>query len=112
LRALDPPVGAGPANVWQCVQLASHRFHDTPGEKILVLASTLPSPGNSATWYQLGPEVKVLWIFTGCSDIPTCRTGEDAWGRALSSAGVRDHRFFDSGESQTLSAIFGSPHTA
>jgi len=112
LRALDPPVGAGPANVWQCVQLASHRFHETAGEKYLVLASTLPSPGNSSTWYQLGSQVHVRWIFSGCADIPSCRTGEDAWGRALSAAGVTDHLFFDAGESQTLNAIFGSPHTA
>jgi hypothetical protein len=110
LRALDPPLGAGPANVWQCIQLASHRFNNTgTSEKYLILASTLPNPGSASTWYQLGAHVHVRW-FTGCSDIASCRAGEDAWGRALSAAGVGDHLFFDSGETQTLNDLFGSPH--
>src|SRR5258708_1574973 len=33
LRALNPRLGSGPANIWECVQESSHRFNVWPGER-------------------------------------------------------------------------------
>jgi hypothetical protein len=108
LRALNPRLGSGPANIWECVQEASHRFNGWPGERFILIAGTLPNPGDASTWYRLGPDVHFRFIFTGCSSIPSCQSGEGAWGQALSAAGVRDQRYFDAGESQALSTVFGN----
>ena len=108
LRALNPRLGSGPANIWECIQEASHRFNGWPGERFVVIAGTLPNPGDASTWYQLGSHVHVRFIFTGCSSVPSCQAGEGAWGHALGAAGVRDQRYYDAGESQALSTVFGN----
>lgn len=110
LSSVPIPQGVGPADIDQAIELASHRFNTYPGEKWLILASSLPVPGDTSNWYPL-VGIKVAWVFTACPSVDTCRTGEDAWAGVLSAAGVgaHDHLWYDVGESQTLSNLFGTP---
>ncbi len=110
LMSMPSTQGVGPADLDQCIELASHRFNNYPGEKWLVIVSSLPLPGNTHNWYPLAG-VHVRWIFTTCPTVASCQAGEDAWAQVLTAAGVgwHDHIWYDPAESETLSALFGVP---
>jgi hypothetical protein len=110
LTGLSIPNAPGPANMGACLALASHRFHGYQAEKYLVIAGALTAHTTTpdSAWYAM-PDVKTMWIFAGCDSIQACRAGENAWAAVLSSAGVKEHLFFDPGESAGLSPLFGVP---
>lgn len=107
LRTLDPPRVSGTPSPWPCLDLAAHRFGGWPGDKWVVIASSLPFTWQGYVGTRLdGIHIRV--IFLACSSTPSCRSLEAKWAGAWRQTGAQDWLFYDQGESSMIPPLFGA----